>query len=257
MAKAHSEHGLHAIIRPAFVAFGSFAVLVSLGAWQLERLTWKEQLIGQIAERSAEPPQSAPDEAAWPSLSSSDYEYRHVRAQGRWLHDKEALVYRASPPDGKQGEGPGYSVLTPLQRADGSTIIVNRGFVPLNLRDPASRAAGQTGGEADVTGLMRSPETRNLFTPADEPDKGLWFTRDTASIARRFGLARVAPFAIDADAAPIAGGWPRGGATALNIPNNHLSYAFTWFGLAATLAGVFSVWAWGRLKAPPRPPSSS
>jgi surfeit locus 1 family protein len=88
---------------------------------------------------------------------------------------------------------------------------------------------------------MRRPETRNAFTPADEPDKNLWFTRDPAALAAHWSLSDAAPFSIDADAAPNPGGWPKGGATVMTIPNNHLSYALTWFALAATLAAVTAV----------------
>jgi surfeit locus 1 family protein len=93
---------------------------------------------------------------------------------------------------------------------------------------------------------MRPPESRNLFTPPDEPDNNLWFTRDPAALAAHWRLADVAPFSVDADATPNLGGWPKGGATVMNIPNNHLSYALTWFGLAATLAAVAVAFIWRR-----------
>ena len=102
----------------------------------------------------------------------------------------------------------------------------------------AEARANVPDGAVSVTGLMRSPESRNMFTPADEPQKGIWYTRDPASIATQYKLTRVAPFSIDADADPKAKGWPRPGATVVEIPNNHLSYALTWFGLAAALIGV-------------------
>ena len=106
------------------------------------------------------------------------------------------------------------------------------------MKEPARRAAGQIAGEVTVTGLMRPPEKRNTFTPADEPDQNLWFTRDPAALGRALGLTDAAPFSVDADADGNPGGWPKGGATVMTIPNNHLSYALTWFALAATLAGV-------------------
>ena len=77
-----------------------------------------------------------------------------------------------------------------------------------------------------------------------------------AGMAAALKLDDAAPFALDLDVDPRAKGWPHGGATELNIPNNHLSYAWTWFGLAATLAGVFGAWAWGRAKGRGSPPVS-
>jgi surfeit locus 1 family protein len=157
---------------------------------------------------------------------------------------REALVFRGSGPEA--GEGPGYLVLAPLILPDGAAVIVNRGFVPSAAKDPAAHPPPP--GETTVTGLMREPEPRNLFTPADQPDRNLWFTRDPGAIAAHFGLSRAAPFSIDADYSGDPSALPRGGTTVIAFPNNHLAYALTWFGLAAALAGVFGAWAWTRLK---------
>jgi surfeit locus 1 family protein len=211
-------------------------ILVSLGVWQLHRLAWKETLIAEIATRSKTPPQPLPKPSEWKSLAPADYAYRHVEFAGRYENDKEALVFYGAGP---QDLGPGYLVLTPLRLDSGAIVIVNRGFVPDALKAKSARAAGEIEGEAHVIGLMRPPQTRNLFTPADEPDNNIYFTRDPAAIAAHFGLAPTAPFVVDADAMPMPGGWPKGGTTEIDIPNNHLSYALTWFGLAVGLLAVF------------------
>jgi surfeit locus 1 family protein len=125
-------------------------------------------------------------------------------------------------------------------------VLVTRGFVPEDKRDPSTRAAGQIAGEVTITGLMRAPEPRNAFTPADDPARGAWFTRDTGLIAAHLQLERAAPFSVDADATPNPGGWPRGGATVIAIKNDHLSYALTWYGLAATLVAVLALVMWRR-----------
>ena len=137
--------------------------------------------------------------------------------------------------------------MTPLRLADGATVLVNRGFVPEGRQDQA--AAMGAGGETIVTGLMRSSEGRNAFTPADDPARGLWFTRDVAAMARAMGLTRYAPFSIDADAGADPAALPEGGETIVDFPNNHLSYAATWFGMAIALAGVFGSYALGRIRA--------
>jgi surfeit locus 1 family protein len=230
------------LLAPAIATFIAFLLLCGLGVWQLQRLAWKEGILAQIDKRITAPPVPLPDEAQWPQLQTSDYAYRHVTVTGTFDHAKEALVFRALHDE------TGYLVLTPLTLPSGAQVIVNRGFVPEDLRDPAKRRAVQTTGDVTVTGLMREPESRNLFTPADEPAKGLWFTRDPVAIAQHFGLTRAAPFTIDADVSPVPGGWPKGGTTVIDIPNNHLSYAFTWFGLATALLAVFGVFAWRRLK---------
>jgi surfeit locus 1 family protein len=231
MSKKAQRKGL---LWPAVFTVCGFAILVWLGVWQLERLRWKEGLIADIDARSDAVPGPLPAEAQWPQLNPQDYDYRHVEAHGQFDYDKEVLVFRPSGP----GEyGPGYLVLTPLLLDNGAIVIVNRGYVRQEHKDPAER--GQIPGDVTVKGLMRPSEPRNLFTPADEPAKGIYFTRDPAELAAHFHLARVAPFTIDADAAQVPGGWPKGGTTVRALPNNHLEYAITWFGLAAGLVGVF------------------
>lgn len=234
------------LVVPAIAAAICFAILVALGLWQLQRLAWKETLIARIAARIHQPPTPLPPPAEWKSLRPDDYEYRHVRARGRYLPG-EILIFRSSAPAAAdRNVGPGYQVMAPFALSGGGTVLVNRGFAPLAWKDNPDLRSPPPPGEIEIAGLMREPEDRNAFTPADEPAKGLFYTRDPAAMAAALKLDDAAPFALDLDADPQAKGWPHGGATELNIPNNHLSYAWTWFGLAATLAGVFGVWAWGR-----------
>jgi surfeit locus 1 family protein len=222
------------LLLAALIAAG---LMSGLGVWQLQRLAWKETLLAQIAARRDAPPAPPPQQADWAGLKPDDYDYRRVALRGVFDHAQESYLFRASA-TGAAGDGPGYEVLTPLRLSEGGTVIVNRGFVPAEKKDPATRAAGQIAGETKVTGLMRRPESRTSFIPADEPAKNLWFTRDPAALAAHWALADAAPFSVDADATENPGGWPRGGATVMKIPNNHLSYALTWFALAATLLAV-------------------
>ena len=238
---AHEKDGTgggRSRIAAALATLVAFAILISLGVWQLQRLAWKEGLLTQIDARMHAEPQPLPPSAQWASLNPDDYEYRHVRVTGTFENDHEALVFLGVS-GFRDVTWPGYLVLTPLRLEDGSHVIVNRGFVPGDLKDPASRLAGEITGSVTVTGLMRSPEERNLFTPADDPQKGVYFTRDPALIAAHFALHAPAPFTIDEAAEPVPGGFPRGGTTTVDIPNNHFGYALTWFGLAAALVGVY------------------
>ena len=222
------------------VCLPALAILVGLGVWQLQRLAWKEALIAEVSARAGAAPVAPPPEAEWASLMPESTEYRHVRVSGVYDLAHQALVFRAlANPRGRYG-GQGTLVLTPLKLADGATIIVNRGFVPLERKDAANVAPPAP---AEVAGLMRASEPRNLFTPADDPARGAWYTRDPAGIAAAFGLTRVAPFTVDADAAPDPAALPEGGETILAFPNNHFEYALTWFGLGIALAGVFAAYA--------------
>lgn len=235
------------LLLPGLFAAIGFAILIGLGFWQLERRVWKEELIAHVETRTRAAPVPIPAEADWPKLDAARDEYWVVTASGTFRHDREALIHTVlSEPRGRFS-GPGYWVFTPLKLANGAIIIVNRGFVPADRRSAASRREGQVEGPVTVTGLLRMPEIPNWFTPANDPARGEWYRRDPQAIAAAFGLKRVAPFIIDADATQNPGGLPAGGETRLSFPNNHLGYAITWFGLAAALAGVFGAFAWQRL----------
>jgi surfeit locus 1 family protein len=230
-----------------FSAFG-IAVLVGLGFWQLERRVWKEELIARVEARTNAPAVAISPEGDWKNVSAERDEYRRVTARGAFRHDREVQVYTVVSEQRGRSAGPGYWVMTPFELISGAAVIVNRGFVPLDRRNPDTRSAGQVFGQTTVTGLLRMPEQATPFSPENDPARNAWYRRDPGEIARALKLERVAPFTIDADATPNPGGLPEGGRTRINFPNDHLQYAITWFGLALALAGVFATFAWQRLK---------
>lgn len=236
------------LLVPGIATLIALAILVALGTWQLQRLTWKAELTHRIEQRAAAEPGAVAPEARWPEWDAAADEFRHVRVRGTFLHDRETLVHGLRP----EGNGPiqqGYYVFTPLRLDDGAVVMVNRGFVPTEIKEPSRRAGGQVAGATTVTGLVRAPEKRTLFVPANDPGKDAWFVRDTAEMAEARGLSRAAPFYVEADATRNPGGWPKGGRPGINLPNNHLQYALTWYGLALTLVGVFAAFAWPRFRA--------
>lgn len=239
------------LLWPGLFALLALAVLVTLGSWQLNRLAWKEALIERVATRSTLPPVGLPPEVVWPAVDADTNDYTPVEVTGRFLHDREVHVFHTlTKPRGPVG-GQGYFVMTPLARADGTFVVVNRGFVPLDRKDPATRTGGQVEGEVTVRGILRRPEEANSFTPANDPAKNVWFTRDARRIAAAVGLPadRTFPFTLDKAAEPVPpGGLPQGGETTVTFPNNHLQYAVTWYGLALTLVGVFLAFARARLR---------
>jgi surfeit locus 1 family protein len=236
---------VRSLAAPAAATLMGLAVLVGLGVWQLKRLAWKEGLIAAVEQRATAAPVELPPPEEWVKLNPRDYEYRHVRLSGVYDYAHQALVFRAlSSPRGRYG-GPGYLVMTPLELAGGASVLVNRGFVPEERKDAAN--AGSVG-PTEVTGLMRASEDRTWFTPSDDPARGQWFTRDVEGIAEALKLGRHAPFSVDADASANPDALPEGGETILEFPNNHLSYAMTWFGMALALVGVFAVYAVGQLR---------
>lgn len=232
------------LIWPTAFAVAGLAVLVGLGAWQLERKRWKEGLIARIAARvHAAPVPLVQAEELW--AAAGDVEYLHVAARGSFHHDKERYLYAPS------ATGLGWHVYTPLQVAPARILWVNRGFVPDAQREPATRRAGQMAGEVEVRGLLRMPAAKGWFTPDNDPARNLWYWPDVAALqASGFGEGQAAlPITLDADAEPAPpGGLPRGGVTRLALPNRHLEYALTWYGLALTLVGVYAAFAAARLR---------
>lgn len=213
----------------ALCLFGT-VLFTALGIWQVQRLAWKRGLIARVEARIHAPPVPAPARSQWAGFDAHAAEYRRVQAHGLFLHDRETLV------DALTELGPGAWVLTPLRTADG-VVLVNRGFVPPERRDAGARAAGQVPGEVMVTGLLRRSEPDGRILRPNEPAADRWFSRDVAAIARVRGLEQVAPFFIDADAASSPPGGPVGGLTVVRFRNAHLTYALTWFALAALCVG--------------------
>lgn len=212
---------------------------IALGIWQVQRLAWKLDLIARVESRVHAAPLAAPARADWPAVSAARDEYRHVRVAGQFRHDKESLVQASTV------LGPGFWVLTPLCAADGSCVLINRGFVPPEQRDPARRSNTAIQGPTEVAGLLRISEPAGGFLRKNAPAEGRWYSRDVAAIAAAQGLTDVAPYFVDADADPQggadAGRWPAGGLTVLNFRNSHAVYALTWFTLALMSAGAVAL----------------
>jgi surfeit locus 1 family protein len=225
------------------------AVLIGLGVWQLKRLDWKQGLLAQIETRTKGDPITLKQAIAM-ARKGRDPSYYRVRVEGRFHHARERYFYTAS--DGRVG----WEVITPLETADGDMVLVDRGFVPDELKDPSSRAPGQVENVVTVTGIVRSPETQSLFTPDNEPAANRWFWRDLPAMARSAfpgGVIQVAPFFLEAERTDVPGGWPEGGQTRLDIPNNHLQYAVTWFLMAAALLVIYGLYVRSVYRAQRRP----
>ncbi|SCK47129.1 surfeit locus 1 family protein [Variovorax sp. HW608] len=221
----------------AIFAAAVFTGLVALGLWQVERRSWKLDLIARVDQRVHAAAVAAPGPGQWQQVNAAADEYRRVSATGTLLLDRETLVQATTDLGG------GYWVLTPLQRTDGSVLLINRGFVPPERRDRANRGDSAPAGETTVTGLLRLTEPGGSFLRHNDPAANRWYSRDVQAIAAARGLGQVAPFFIDEEApaghgaaSPKEQSWPAAGLTVISFPNNHLSYAITWFALALMVA---------------------
>jgi len=231
------------LVWPTLAAASALAVLLALGTWQWQRKAWKDDLVQRIVARTVAEPASIDEAVALAARSGGDVEYLRVAAEGRFRHDLERYFYAPAT------AGPGWHVVTPLDLGDGRHVWVNRGFVPEALRDPRKRPDGQVAGPTRIVGLIRRDGPVDTFTPANDPRRNIWYRRDVAALDASAFPPTNPPsvaFLLEADATPPPGGWPKGGVTRLALPNRHLEYALTWWGLAATLVGVFLAFAWPR-----------
>lgn len=244
------------LLFPTVMTLAVLPLLVGLGTWQWHRKEWKEDLIAKIeTRRTAEPVSYTAALAQYVQKGEADYV--RVRLTGTFDHAEERHLYAP------RSDSQGWHVYTLFKPEGGQPpVFVNRGWVPDALKDPGKRAEGQVSGITTVTGLVRADQVNGIFTPPADAKSNRYYSRDTW--AMRWGasgppppdqlsimrLAAYAPFSIDAEAEPAnPGGWPKGGTTEIQIPNSHLQYVVTWYGLAVTLLGVFIVFARQRLAA--------
>jgi len=230
---------------PTLIALPLFLTLLGLGTWQMERRGWKESLLADMQARLALPPAALADLLPLGPASN----YRPVYAVGVYRHDREMQLL-ARTHDSQNG----VQVITPLQlteeryaedaasgvRLAVENVLVNRGWVPLAARDPKTRPESVLQGEVVVTGILRWPAAPGLFTPKNDPAGGSWYWTEVPAMAQAADLAPMAPAVIELGrnaAAPDA--LPIGGQTLIDLPNNHLQYALTWYALAAALLATY------------------
>jgi surfeit locus 1 family protein len=222
------------------LSLGALAVLLALGTWQVQRLHWKEGLIATIDARISSEPRSLED-VQTRLTTTGDVDYWPVTVGGEFRHEGERHFFATH-----QGQS-GYYVYTPLQLDSGRFILVNRGFVPFELKEQETRPEGQVEGRRTITGLARNrlDAKPSFIVPDNDPSKNVFYWKDLGTMAATSGVGAAEdylPFFIDADDAPNPGGLPVGGVTIIEQPNNHLQYAVTWYGLAAALVAVLGAW---------------
>ena len=215
--------------RATWFAIPGILILLALGSWQVHRLMWKTDLNEERrARHRAEAvmlPAALDDAAA--------FAYRRVWLEGRFRHEAEMFL-AARTHDRRVG----YQVITPFERADGTAVLVNRGWVPLESKEPATRLGGQMAGTMRLQGIVVPAGKAGWFTPDNEPENNIWFWTDTQSLAAAAGIA-ARPFLVDAGPVPNPGGLPVGGQTRVELRSEHLQYIVIWYALAVSLAVIY------------------
>ena len=202
------------------------AILISLGIWQMQRLAWKEAILADITARIVADPVALP---AAPDPEAD--RYLPVALEGRF--DPQFVRVLVS----QKGIGAGYRIIAALETPEGRRVLVDRGVIPVASDMPAPQDAPVT-----VTGNLHWPEERDGFTPENDLADNLWFARDVADLAAHLDTEPVLVIAREltppeAPIQPLPVGID-------NIPNDHLSYAITWFSLALVWLGMtlFLLW---------------
>ena len=229
---------------PSVVSLVIFSVALGLGIWQMERREWKRAILDRMAVNRAAAPVSLDELLKGDPLR---HEYGRVKVAGTFVHDKEFYLAARSLKNKV-----GLQVVTPLATDDGRIVLFDRGWIPQETKDPARRAAGQVQGQVELTGIVRRNQERRQFAPENVPDRNVWFHVDVPLMRSMAGGKpdpKLDAFFLEADAAANPGGVPVGGQTRLDIPNDHLQYAITWFLIALAMAGVYLAYHWenGRL----------
>ena len=220
---------LRRVLWPGVMAAAMLAMLLGLGTWQVQRLHWKRGLLAQIAHAEAAPPVPMPAEPE---------PFAKVEVTGR-LRDDLSASYGAEVRDMPTGPQLGTQLIVPLERGDGDVVLVDRGWVP----ESRPRAIAQPSGDVTLEGYVRPGDTPGLFSARDSPATRQFYTLDPAAIGTALGLHRVDPFILVAMGPTPPERFPDPARHLPQPPNNHLSYAITWYGLAVALVVIFVLWA--------------
>jgi surfeit locus 1 family protein len=244
------------IVSAAMLA--ALAVILGLGIWQLQRKAWKEALIARLEAQARRPPVPL-DLARLRDEPVAAWEFSLAEASGRFLH---ALEFHVWTP---QRQGSAWTVFTPFELADAGTdryvpiVMVARGIVPDAVKSPSARRPGQVDGRVSIIGRLRAGEIPGTFAATADIARNQWHARDIRAMRRVVAEALVAASAsgnadeaaaaipdayLEIQAEPPPGGWPRPMLAPVNLRNDHLGYALTWFGIAATLLGVYTAFVW-------------
>ena len=218
---------LKRMIWPILFGLVGCAILLRLGAWQVARLEWKETLLAGIEARIADAPEALPEVP-----DAERDQFQPVALSGTIL-DGEITILASL-----RNAGPVYRVIRAFETDAGRRILVDMGFVRETARD-TPRPGGV---EVDLVGNLYWPDEIDGFTPEPDLAAGIWFARDIPAMAEALDTdpvlvvlreapqtdLGVTPFPVDTSA----------------IPNDHLSYAVTWFLLAAVWLGMtlFLLW---------------
>lgn len=204
-------------------SLAGLGVLLWLGTWQVQRLAWKQEILSEIDSRIAADPVPLPQQ-----VSEDEDKYLPVTISGDMEPGEIHVLVSV-----KQ-VGAGYRIIQSFSTHD-RTILVDRGFVPTTAKQ-----TDRLTGPMEVTGNLHWPDEIDSYTPEADIDSNIWFARDVPNLAAALGAE---PILLIARSQTDPGVTPLPVDTA-GIPNDHLQYAITWFGLALVWAAMTGYFLW-------------
>lgn len=267
---------------PTFWTFILLCALITLGTWQMRRLHWKTEILNHIHRNTALEPVDM--DRVINDMQPDKWDYRRMTMKGHFLYDLEMHLI----PRTFNGQ-PGYHLITPFQLESGALVLVNRGWVRSNAPYETIKRPQET---LRILGTIATFQKKGFFTPENNFEKREIFYVEAPNIAKNFNLVTLLPFYIIEDpSAPSVSEsetmeapsenqgdtgasdlkiFPKALGISLNIPNNHLAYALTWYSLAVVLLILYSifVYQWNhrvktlkegavKKKSPPRKPQEA
>jgi surfeit locus 1 family protein len=209
---------------PILLGLSGLAVLIGLGTWQVQRLSWKQDILADLDARIAAGPVALPA-----TVSPETDAFLPVTLTGTMT--PEALHVLVSG----VADGAGYRIIAAFETDTGRRLMIDRGFLPLDLKDTAL-----TTGPMELTGNLHWPQEVDNWTPEPDLGKNIWFARDVAPMAAALNtealmLVTRSTTAPDPNLVllPI---------DSAGIPNDHKNYAITWFLLALVWAMMSGYW---------------
>ena len=204
------------------------AILLSLGIWQVQRLAWKEGLIAELDSRMKAEPISL-QQALEKKAAGQDVEYVKVKLIGQIDGNSLRKVTSIN------GE-PGWEILSPFKTNEGQLVLVDLGAIVENQNFSAKSEP-----QSFEAVIRVHNKGAGLFDADNDPEKNIWYWWDLPEMmATAFTKNNGTPVPFILQKLPTANenNLPLSGPPKIELANNHLGYAITWFGLAAALAGV-------------------
>ncbi len=213
------------LIFPILLGVIGVAVLVSLGVWQMQRLSWKEAILAEIDARISEAPIALP---AAPDPERDTFQ--PVRVIGSAEPVEIHLLVS------QKNIGAGYRIVQPFI-TDGRRVLIDRGFVALTEKDALRPLENVT-----ITGNLHWPDEVDGYTPEPDLPKNIWFARDVPRMAAALNTEPV--LIVVRDVSPVDDAVSPLPVDSSGIPNDHLEYAITWFSLALVWFGMTAFLCW-------------